>query len=163
MSRILFDIIITWFDELFWTSDNILHQIEHAVNWWWIENGIKARVEPKMSDSTSWEEMFRLRVVPGKDCEWKGTAIREGKTKFWWKVKWNKKPIGFSIIEYRMGYDGKYDLKIVDAVKSPPQKTLVSKLIQLIKYILLFRTIGSLSNSTCLTSKLNYYHQFVGS
>ena len=126
------------------------------------QNGIKARVEPKMSDSTSWEEMFRLRVVPGKDCEWKGTAIREGKTKSWWKVKWDNKPIGFPIFEYRMGYDGKYDLKIVDAVKSPPQKTLVSKLIQQIKYILSFRTIGLSSNSTCLTSKLNYYHQFVG-
>ena len=92
-----------------------------------------------MSDM-SWEEMAKrmkpgVRVVRGKD--WNqyqyenqdgygpGSVLKKHQVvACWWEVQWDNGQQGY----YRMGANGKYDLKIVDLVKSATHKTLVSKL-----------------------------------
>ena len=74
-----------------------------------------------------------VRVVRGKDWDLDygtqdgngpGTVIRASTLPGWWRVQWDKGQQHY----YRMGYSGKYDLKIIDLVKSATQKTTISKL-----------------------------------
>ena len=53
----------------------------------------------------------------------------QGLTTCWWVVQWdNEQDRGNGLRPYRMGADGKYELKIVDLVKSATQKNTISKL-----------------------------------
>ena len=75
-----------------------------------------------------------VRVVRGKDWIYAnqdgngpGSVLKKHQVVAWtwtWEVQWDNGQQGC----YRMGVDGKYDLKIVDLVKSATQKNMVSKL-----------------------------------
>ena len=87
-----------------------------------------------MSNSIE-EEMKKLmkpgvRVVRGRDWQWgdqdgygPGTVMSKSTFDHWFKVKWDNRD-EFYESYYRMGAEGKYDLKIIDYMQQPTEKSL---------------------------------------